>query len=546
MESRENRSDKKSVEQYAAKLLSESVIAHDLPADVIVKLRSPRKQDALLSSLDDIVNVTPLFTDPPNELAGWLRLHIRSGADARTRVLEAAEKDPSVALAYLSPTVSGWETPSWRARLALQLHSLVSGLRGVVGGVIELILGAQPKPDYSLTQRYALSAPWGVGVVDVPGWPELNECSGLQIAVVDDGYYDKHPDLPKMKWVCGSESPSADEIHGTAALGVLCATWENNFGMVGLASGASVGFSYTNQDDGTFSVADAIYQAAAKLGRGDVLLIEQQSPGSGLPIEFDPGCFAAIDWAVQQGVVVVEPSGNGGQDLDALGDYFNRTIQDSGAIMVGHGYESPLPTMRARSREVVPGSMTKGNYGSRIDVQAFGNDVATTIPMTGYWGLHDVGFLDTSAASAIVAGAVFVASAVIKLLDPAGLLPLTDLRGLLVATGSPQHPEYDDQHVGPQPNLPALLRKVRDTLYAKYGVARPNAPPVPPLSHDERWALPIISSGVDDQGLADAMSGRKPFSLSDAILIRQSIYQRIGVGATALKAAAAAEAWGLL
>ena len=81
-----------------------------------------------------------------------------------------------------------------------------------------------------------------------------------------------------------------------------------------------VGFADHNyRQSWDYSVAAAIDAAAALLDAGDVILIEQQAVAHDnyAPVEVEPAVFDAIASAVAKGVIVVEPSGNGGQDLDA-------------------------------------------------------------------------------------------------------------------------------------------------------------------------------------------------------------------------------------
>jgi hypothetical protein len=166
------------------------------------------------------------------------------------------------------------------------------------------------------------------------------------------------------------------------------------------------------------------------------------------PLEGYPPWFDAIASATAQGVIVVEPAGNGGVDLDgaACAGWFDRAVRDSGAIVVAAGH----PSTRAR--------LSFSSYGSRVDVQGWGQAVATT----GYGDLFDPGdarqrytadFGGTSSASALVAGA---AVAVQGALRARGLSPLdaAELRELLASTGTPQG---GFAPIGPLPDVIAAL-----------------------------------------------------------------------------------------
>ncbi|MCM3904970.1 MAG: S8 family serine peptidase [Pyrinomonadaceae bacterium] len=193
---------------------------------------------------------------------------------------------------------------------------------------------------------------------------------------------------------------------------------------------------------------------------GDVILIEQQATVCGLattnygPNEWLSSVFDAIQVAVAQGIVVIEAAGNGGVNLDqaACDGRFDRTVRDSGAIIVGAGYPPSSGVDRQR--------IEFSTFGSRVDLQGWGRDVATT----GYGNLYQnpdaptnpdfwyTGiFSGTSSASPIAAGAAANVQGIA--FDQSGI-PLTPLqiRTLLVQTGSPQLGNTAE-HIGPRPDL---------------------------------------------------------------------------------------------
>ena len=192
---------------------------------------------------------------------------------------------------------------------------------------------------------------------------------------------------------------------------------------------------------------------------GDVILLEQQFPVCGLsdsfgPIEVLSSVFDAIQTAVAQGFVVIEAAGNGGVNLDqaACSGVFDRTLQDSGAIIVGAGQPPSGGVDRQRERF--------SSFGSRIDLQGWGSGVVTT----GYGDLYTAsdrpadpdfwyagGFSGTSSAAAIVAGAVANIQG-IALAQSGVPLPPLQIRTLLVQTGSPQLGNIAEP-IGPRPNL---------------------------------------------------------------------------------------------
>ena len=105
--------------------------------------------------------------------------------------------------------------------------------------------------------------------------------------------------------------------------------------------------------------------AAGGLGPGDVLLIELQALEDGAslaPIESIPAVRAQIRAAVDAGIVVVEPAGNGGSDSARPARRWlagPAAPDHSGALMVGAGGVGSTPPATERractGRTTAPG-----------------------------------------------------------------------------------------------------------------------------------------------------------------------------------------------
>ena len=151
-------------------------------------------------------------------------------------------------------------------------------------------------------------------------------------------------------------------------------------------------------------------------------------------------------------------------------------------------------------------------------------------------------FDGTSAASAIIAGAMVVACNVAKALDPQHRpLAPEKLRELLIRTGTPQCPYFaEDKHIGPQPNVPALLRAIRSELYDRHNLPVPRGAE-PTLSGDERWVLSLVANGLEAKPIAEIM--RRPEGEVEAI--RSALAAKLGAD-TPLGMARAGDHWGLL
>ncbi|MGH7335964.1 MAG: S8 family serine peptidase [Myxococcota bacterium] len=315
-------------------------------------------------------------------------------------------------------------------------------------------------PDYQDQQGYRLGAPLGVGASEVTA---VAGADGAGVAIVDIEYnwVLDHEDL-ELDASANIDSaalydpyPQDQGNHGTAVLEILGGR-SNAYGVTGLVPEATLLVAPAMTISHGYNVARAVNVAVQTLEPGDVILIEQQSyvcGGSSFgPVEWSSPVFDAIATATALGIAVVEAAGNGAVDLDApeCAGWFDRDVRDSGAIIVGAG----KPASHTR--------LSFSTYGSRVDLQGWGESVATA----GYGALFDPGdvrqrytasFSGTSSASPIVVGAV---AAVQGALLAHGMDPLApaEIRELLVSTGTAQ-PEPDAlAPIGPLPDIGAALQ----------------------------------------------------------------------------------------
>jgi serine protease len=322
--------------------------------------------------------------------------------------------------------------------------------------------------DFTARQGYQAAAPEGIGVAyaaKVAG----GQGDRVKIFDVEFDWNTSHEDLGRAASARISVgSPTAphgksDIDHGTAVLGELIGT-PNSFGVTGIAPRSAIGLVNTFDAAAGYQLARAISTAAANASRGDVILIEQQlalTSGGGdyVPVEFDPTVFAAIRAAVDAGMIVIEPAANGSQNLDALG--IGRS--DSGAIMVGAGQVEGCAGFGSATHPRSRASFS--DYGSRVDVQGWGECVTTT----GYGDLYNGGsnatytqqFSGTSSASPVVAGAAAVLSSIIETRTGTPATP-GQIRSLLKSTGTPQDTSVAGQ-IGPLPNLERAIQALGGT-----------------------------------------------------------------------------------
>lgn len=333
--------------------------------------------------------------------------------------------------------------------------------------------GSEPgSRNFEPSQGYLHSPPNGIGAI--AAWATVGATgAGVTVCDIEGNWNRSHEDLPRGIPLFGG-TPIADEgwrNHGTAVLGEIVSV-PNDFGTVGIAYEANAAVQ-SALIGGVFNTARAITDAAAKLQAGDVILIELQGTGPRgryVAMQYWDDVYSAILSTVARGITVVEAAGNGNENFD-LAVYRGTGLQkDSGAIVVGAGVPPTNWFDVDRGRESIGAPRSRiwfSNYGRIVSVQAWGWHVATLGYGDGQGGGADrwytLRFSGTSSASPIVTGAV--ASIQGRALASRGSpLEPKRVRRILVETGTPQEAGPGaplSQHIGPQPDLPAALRRVR-------------------------------------------------------------------------------------
>ena len=321
-------------------------------------------------------------------------------------------------------------------------------------------------PSFVALQGYRGPAPSGIDALAVAATPGAMGAK-VRLADVEYGWNLAHEDLERVRTRAlrinnGSFcDPFLGDDHGTAVLGALAAD-RDTIGVTGLVPRVGLRLVNSAVDGGgacVWNLADAIDRAHGSLDAGDVLLIEQQapSPSGFVPVEWLPAVYAAIFSATSDGIIVVEPAGNGGQDLDGpeYGSPFPRGLPDSGAIVVGAGGAPGCETWPGAPRARIDFS----SFGSRVDLQGWGECVVTT----GYGDLYGAarnsfysgGFAGTSSAAAMVAAAAATLSSATEARTGEHLTSRR-VRSILESTGSAQDLSVPGQ-IGPLPNLRAAI-----------------------------------------------------------------------------------------
>jgi hypothetical protein len=425
-----------------------------------------------LAGIQAVLNAYPvrsierLFSQPEDELSTkkleleavsgeqmpdlnlWYRFTVEAGVDP-SALIDALNGLPVVETAYPAPLPV--PPPSYKSTSTTM--TTVQFVDAVT-------------PNYVSQQGYLNPAPGGIEAKyawTLPGGKGQN----VTIVDVEYSFNKNHEDLAWKSIPVITGQLYVYEDHGTAVLGELVSQ-NNTFGVTGIAHLAKAAVAApcsSSSNCGSYNPANAINVARTHTVKGDIILIEQQTPVCGLsnygPLEWYQAVYDAIKTSTADGRIVVEAAGNGGVNLDgtSCNNKFNRKTRDSGAILVGAG-ATPTSSQADRSR------LDFSSYGSRVDLQGWGENIVTTgygdlYTGTGKNQWYTSSFGGTSGASPIVTGAAAILSSIAQqrgmLKSPAWI------RSTLVSTGSPQQaaPGFPiTQHIGPRPDLKKAIAKL--------------------------------------------------------------------------------------
>ncbi|KZD32331.1 Microbial collagenase [Bacillus cereus] len=309
-------------------------------------------------------------------------------------------------------------------------------------------------------QGYLEAAPKGINASHA--WSiKGGDGKGTTFVDMEYGWLLNHEDLvnKNIKLMSG-QNISQHRAHGTSVLGIVSSE-DNQIGNIGIAPRANVKVISQIRDNGIYNTADAILSAVHNLQAGDILLLEAQASYDGygdkyLPVEVHPDIFDAIRVGTDKGIIIIEAGANGSNDLDNFKDRNGKKIltrnspdfKDSGAIMVGAG-SSTVPHKR----------LWFSNYGSRLDVYGWGENVDTTSanPSQNTTNLYTSTFSGTSSASPIIAGAATSIQGIAKEHRGSPYTP-AELRNILSNpnTGTKSQDPWNDR-IGVLPDLKSIL-----------------------------------------------------------------------------------------
>lgn len=325
-------------------------------------------------------------------------------------------------------------------------------------------LGPQAVNNNGIEAEYSWTVPGGSG-------------EGITVYDIEYGWTLNHEDWTREVKLLMSGEDEGNQIenpfgpdHGTAVLGEMV-SGDNGLGVKGISFDANPAVAPELTTLYGSNRALAITLATADAKAGDVILLEMQTWVCGSrkfgPAEGDDDVFEATKVAVANGITVVAAAGNGDVDLDSelCGSKYDRSVRDSGAIIVGAGGSGVGGSGACNiSRQ----KMWFSSYGSRVDVQGWGECVYSAGFGNLYTDPNSPGdatkwytdsFSGTSSASPIVAGAVANIQGIAMRAFGAPLTPL-EVRDLLKRTGTPQAGSDQDQNIGPLVNLKSAIQEM--------------------------------------------------------------------------------------
>ncbi|MEM9610456.1 MAG: S8 family serine peptidase, partial [Actinomycetota bacterium] len=275
---------------------------------------------------------------------------------------------------------------------------------------------------------YALSDPrrddqWSLDVTGAESaWP-MSDGTGTVLAVIDTGVRASHEDLqgrllPTIDLLDGRvDGDEADHFHGTHVAGIAAANAGNGLGISGVAPGVQilpVRALGANGTGTTGTVAEGILRAVEE--GADVINLSLGAPAPSSVIN------TAIDYAVQQDIVVVAASGNSA--LHGNPQIWPAALD--GVLAVG-------------SIDASGNRSSFSSYGSYIDVVAPGSQVLSSQHDSD----DDYG---SASGTSMAAPHVAAAAAIVRSIDPG--LSEAEVRDVLVDTAADLGPIGFDVETG--------------------------------------------------------------------------------------------------
>jgi subtilisin family serine protease len=157
---------------------------------------------------------------------------------------------------------------------------------------------------------------WGLDMVEADAAHPVTRGAGATVAVIDTGVQANHPDLagrllPGHDFVDDDDNPEDGDGHGTHVSGIVAANAGNGVGVSSVAPAAMVLPVRVLGNDGSGTVDDVARGINLAVTRGAHVINLSLGQEIAL-VGSDPEFEAAVDRALDRGVVVVAAAGNSG------------------------------------------------------------------------------------------------------------------------------------------------------------------------------------------------------------------------------------------
>ncbi|MFS4472430.1 S8 family peptidase [Chryseobacterium sp. T20] len=316
-------------------------------------------------------------------------------------------------------------------------------------------------PDLENLQTYLNDNP---GINAKYAWSKGITGQNIRVRDVEYGFYKTHEMLSNQNSIQleSGYSPNAAlannnyRDHGTAVVSIL-GSIKDNIGLTGAAYNASEIKGYMEWTTVGYNRVSAVSRSINASQAGDIILYEMQTGGVNstdqnpnyVPAEYENLIWDLTKAATDSGIIIIAAAGNGNQNLNdpSYANYTNRG--NSGAIIVGAGYNT---TEHSR--------LGFSTYGSRVDVQGWGTGVLSA--GYGSYAKYDndanrtyIMFSGTSSATPVVASAAILIQS-FYYQTTGGYMTPSAMKNILVSTGIPQGGDLSTK-IGPLPNVKAAI-----------------------------------------------------------------------------------------
>lgn len=260
----------------------------------------------------------------------------------------------------------------------------------------------------------------------------IDDSLDLDIAIIDTGIDQKHPDLRVVSGVNlsgGNQSNFKDgNGHGTHVAGTAAAK-DNGLGVVGVAPGARLHAVKVLNNAGFGTLSGLIAGIDWVTSRASIIEVANMSLGFSEDPDQPSAVHDAIRRSVALGVVYVAAAGNSNADAATFAPASYEEVIAVSAIADSDGLPGHLGTSTSFGADDT--LATFSNFGSVVDIAGPGVDILSTLPNSGY-GRKSGTSMASPHGTGTVALRILISG---KPFDAAGV---ASIRQLVIDTGFPQ------------------------------------------------------------------------------------------------------------